>query len=181
MTDLTEEALLSALDAARQTAFRYSSYLRKASDIEVADIVSEVTLILLTRNESEKPEIENWEAFATSTAEKVVLTRMRSIGRRETREEIYERNPAVTDAQPDALVAAKFEKTASVHDVVTAMEFARSTGDNVAIRVITVWLNIADETDSVPKRINVARRANVSPPTVDAALKRFKSYLGTSN
>jgi hypothetical protein len=59
-----------------------------------------------------------------------------------------------------------------------AIRAADAAGDSVGIRVVLVWLELAEQLDGTPNQRQVAARAGVSHVTVGNVLTRFrKNYF----
>lgn len=80
-------------------------------------------------------------------------------------------------ASDDDAVAGLLDSQATNAAVLGAMRAALRAGDRQTVRIITIWLDLADERRKPPSTRQVAARAGVSHTTVAAALRRFKALL----
>ena len=78
---------------------------------------------------------------------------------------------------PDDAVAALLDRDATHAAVLAAIKRGIEDRDPSTVRIITIWLDLADELQRAPSTREVAVRAGVSHTTVATALKRFKTLL----
>ena len=152
---------------------------RGAADFDDADLEAEVleqVLLHMRRGN----EIRNLEAYATRLATYRAYNMLRTTRRRARREESVQRSTVALDQHDEdiaQMLSAELSGQISAEQVTRAMAYGLALGDERAVRVVNVWLNLAEERDDYPLRKDVAAEADVSLPTVDAALKRFGRYL----
>lgn len=143
-------------------------------DLDAEEIVQSTIARLVTRSDQlADADIANpWGYLVGSTrnaAHDAIRARKR---RREVQlDALHER------ATPDDAVAALIERDASHTAVVVALRSHVEAGDALTIRVITTWLDVADELGRAPSTREVASAAGVSHTTVAQALKRFRAAL----
>jgi DNA-directed RNA polymerase specialized sigma24 family protein len=74
-------------------------------------------------------------------------------------------------------VARLLDRNASQTTVIRALAHHRHLGDVLTLRVITEWLNLAEQLEKLPSNRAVAERAGTTHPTVRARLDDFKETL----
>jgi DNA-directed RNA polymerase specialized sigma24 family protein len=113
-------------------------------------------------------------AFLNQLARNRTIDRLRRHGRRDA--ELSPEVAATTPSRDDA-IAAMLDASATATLVRAGLTAASGAKDHLTVRVITAWLDLADERDEPPNSREVAVRAEVSHTSVNTALKRFRDYL----
>ncbi|HEX8743350.1 MAG TPA: hypothetical protein VF712_09455 [Thermoleophilaceae bacterium] len=143
-------------------------------DAEDAAVAAIEGMYEVGRADAAAPAIRKPVAYLVWAARNRAIDKLR----RQTIVNAHERaelGPGVID--DDERVAALLERDASVSDVRSAMQAAAEAGDDLAVRVIGVWLNMASELGEEPGSRAVGERAGVSHTSVNQVLRRFRSYF----
>lgn len=173
--------------AARPTADDYrivattlERFARKfrLSDDEAEEIVAGVLAETIGRTAAGEVQVRQPAAYLFWTTRNRVLDRLRHASRHPTQsldERFEERNDWYSD-EDDAIVRM-LEHSATTEIVEGALRAAIAAGDVVVARVVSVWLELAEELGREPTSREVAPEADTSHTTVNNALRRFKRYL----
>lgn len=86
-----------------------------------------------------------------------------------------------TDCTSEDEMAVLLDRSATHASVTAAIGLALAQEDFLTVRVVTVWLDLADESGSVPSSRDVAERANASHTSVNKALARFRALIQRSD
>lgn len=149
-------------------------------EADAADAAQDAILSLLetaTRSEGTRADIQNPAAYLTWLARNRAIDRLRAASH-QTAAPLEDR-PSVPPGDDDDAIAALLDRSATASSVAIAMRAALDAGDELAVRVVTAWLNVAEELGEAPPSRRVAIRADVSHTTVNQALRRFASYFPT--
>jgi RNA polymerase sigma factor (sigma-70 family) len=143
------------------------------SEGDAADGAQEVALsvIALGRNSTE---IRNPAAYLTRLAQNRAVDELR---RSRHRDVALPTERAAQLPSDDDAIAALLEANATADAIRRAMRAAVEAQDHLALRVVSTWLDAAEELGKSPPSREVARRAGVSHTSVNQALKRFRSYF----
>lgn len=149
----------------------------RLSEFEAEEIAQEVIVKVLevARSPGDRlEEIRNPGAYLAQLARNKAIDhiRRRARGDVELSDELSEVLPSHDDE-----IAALLDASANAVLVRAAMRAASEAQDHLTQRVISTWLDIADELGEVPTSRDVAKRAKVSHTSVNQALKRFKGYF----
>jgi DNA-directed RNA polymerase specialized sigma24 family protein len=151
------------------------SVLRRCglSESDAADGAQDVamTVIALGRGTGE---VRNPAAYLTQLARNRAVDEFRRSRRRDLplSTELAAELPSDDDA-----IAALLDASATADAIRRGMRAAVEAQDHLALRVVSTWLDAADELGTAPPSREVARRAGVSHTSVNQALKRFRSYF----
>jgi DNA-directed RNA polymerase specialized sigma24 family protein len=88
--------------------------------------------------------------------------------------------PPLVDLNAESIrdgIARFLDEHASKQTVIEAMARHRHLGQTLTLRVITVWIDLAEETGKRPSNRAVAERLGITHPTVKAHLDDFKDTL----
>ncbi len=77
----------------------------------------------------------------------------------------------------DDAIASLLSREASAQRVSGALRKAAQNGEDVVIRCVAAWLDLAERSGAPPSSREVADVASVSHTTVSSALARFRGYL----
>jgi DNA-directed RNA polymerase specialized sigma24 family protein len=80
-------------------------------------------------------------------------------------------------ASSEDAIAQLIDRDASRSAVVESLRTYVDAGDKLTVRIITVWLDVADELGRAPSTREVAARAGVSHTSVATALTRFRGRM----
>ena len=178
--DLAARGLLASLAAGKQPdageLATVEGYLRwrvsrAFPDVAAEDVVQTVILRLLSRSEPiDLESVSSSLGYLLGTAHNAAIDAIRQRSRRSEveYEDIHDRR---SDDDP---IAAMLDRHASQAAVIGAMGALIATGDAVTVRIVTAWLDMADELGREPSTREVAPRAGVSHTRVAQALKRFR-------
>jgi DNA-directed RNA polymerase specialized sigma24 family protein len=114
--------------------------------------------------------------YLTTVARNVAYKRARSAVR-ETADDDPVRCVENIGADEEDAVIALLDAYADRALVQAGLSAAYESGDYVLVRVVTVWLRLAEEMGDRPASRTVAAAAGVSHTTVQDTLERFKAYL----
>lgn len=159
------EAVIGTL---RSVLLRYG-----LSDGEAADGAQEVAATVLALG-PRVAEIRNPAAYLTRLAQNRAIDELRRSRRNDVAlpAELAAQVPADDDA-----IAALLEKNATADAIRRAMRAAINAQDHLTVRVVSTWLDAADELGEPPRSRDIARRAGISHTSVNHALRRFRSYF----
>lgn len=141
------------------------------SEADAADGAQEVALSVIALGRK-TTEIRNPAAYLTRLAQNRAVDELRRSRRRDLTLTSATELPSDDDA-----IAALLEASATADAIRRAMRAAVEAEDHLALRVVSTWLDAADELGDAPPSREVARRAGVSHTSVNRALKRFRSYF----
>jgi DNA-directed RNA polymerase specialized sigma24 family protein len=91
--------------------------------------------------------------------------------------EELERGSGQHYSELDDTVARLLERRATAEIIETALRAAAAAEDWVVVRVVSVWLELAEELGREPTSREVAPEADTSHTTVNNALRRLAAYL----
>ena len=162
------ETVLGGLE--RFLAIRFPTL--PASD--AAEIASESLARLLVVNQEGRLDPARSPApYLTRIAHNLAVSAMRRPTA--TNAELDEAQHALADDE----IAALLDARASSEMIRGALVQAVRVGDHVLVRVVRVWLELAESQGSAPASREVAERLGLSHTTVGEALKRLEKYLPT--
>jgi DNA-directed RNA polymerase specialized sigma24 family protein len=142
---------------------RYS-YLGAAELCEIAD---EAVARLLEESRRQGRSLDNTSAWLRRTAKNLAIDRLRR----------HREEPLDNETLEDELSGRLLERFESNDQVKRGLAIAIEEGDEVAVHVVTDYLDIADEESGFPSSRAVAKRCGYSHTTVQDALKRFRRYI----
>jgi RNA polymerase sigma factor (sigma-70 family) len=144
---------------------------------DAADAAQDAILSLLevASGDEGSREIRNPAAYLTWLARNRALDRLR----RRDFEKAADFEEAVDASRggDDERIAALFDRAASTAAIEHALRTALDAQDELAVRVVTVWLDIAAEVGKAPSSRQVAQRTGVSHTSVNQSLRRFRTYF----
>jgi RNA polymerase sigma factor (sigma-70 family) len=144
---------------------------------DAADAAQDAILSLLevASGDEGSREIRNPAAYLTWLARNRALDRLR----RRDFEKAADFEEAVDASRggDDERIAALFDRAASSAAIEHALRTALDAQDELAVRVVTVWLDIAAEVGKAPSSRQVAQRTGVSHTSVNQSLRRFRTYF----
>ena len=190
--DRAAQELLDAVGAGRAASVsaeqlqivldRLEGTLRRSygfGEADAADAAQDAILSLLeaASGERTRADIQNPAAYLTWLARNRAIDRLRGAAHRTSAP--LEDRPAVPQGEDDDAIAALLDRSATADTVALAMRAALDAGDELAVRVVTAWLDAAEELGDAPSSRQVAVGAGVSHTTVNQALRRFASYFPT--
>jgi DNA-directed RNA polymerase specialized sigma24 family protein len=143
------------------------------SEGDAADGAQEVALSVVALG-PKTTEVRNPAAYLTRIAQNLAVDELRRSRHKDVglSAELAAQLPSDDDA-----IAALLEANATAETIRCAMRAAVEAQDPLALRVVSTWLDAADELGKTPPSREVARRAGVSHTSVNQALKRFRSYF----
>lgn len=142
-------------------------------DLDADDVVQTAIVRLLSRRAGRGTEIRNPEGYVLFVARNAAIDLIRA--RRRRRE--VELDAAGDTASEEDSIARLLERHATRAAVVDGMRTLIAADDQRTIRIITAWLDMAEELGRGPSTREVERRVGVSHATVAKALKRFRALL----
>jgi DNA-directed RNA polymerase specialized sigma24 family protein len=152
-------------------------YQLTESDAEevVVGAVERLFELRVSTPEAERTEIENPVGYLVTMARHRAIDRLRRARAASERDEVLRREsmPTVTDDD----IAALLDRQSTVHEIQTAIRAAVEAGDDLTVRVVAAWLNLAAELGVEPVSREVAAAAGVSHTSVNQALRRFRTYF----
>jgi DNA-directed RNA polymerase specialized sigma24 family protein len=143
------------------------------SEGDAADGAQEVALSVIALG-PKATEVRNPAAYLTRLAQNRAVDELR---RSRHRDVMLPTERAAQLPSDDDAIAALLEANATADAIRRAMRAAIEAQDHLALRVVSTWLDAADELGKPPPSREVARRAGVSHTSVNQALKRFRSYF----
>jgi RNA polymerase sigma factor (sigma-70 family) len=143
-------------------------------ELDPDDIVQTTLIRLLARPDGlARTEIDNEWAYLVGATRNTALDALRA---RQRRQEVA-LDAAPERPEPDDPIAAMLDRDASRTTVVDAMRQLLAEGDDQTVRIITTWLDMADELGVAPSTRDAAKRIGVSHTSVATALKRFREAI----
>lgn len=145
-------------------------------EAEAEDAAHEAVLRLLelaSAPTQASPAIRNPGAYLMWLARNRAIDRLR----RRDREEAESAERAPNRLTNDDEIAALLDADATARMTDAAMRGAVEAGDHLVVRVVSSWLDIAEESGHAPSSREVAARAGLSHTSVNQALKRFRLYF----
>jgi DNA-directed RNA polymerase specialized sigma24 family protein len=91
--------------------------------------------------------------------------------------ELLDQSGARRYSSDDDVFVRTLESHATAATVEAALTAAAAAGDHTVVRVVTIWLDLAEEWGREPTSREVAPEAGTSHTTVNTALRRFRTYL----
>lgn len=155
------------------------SYGFAESDAADASQDAILALLELAASESSQPaEVRNPAAYLTWLARNRAIDRLRSASWKALHAPEARIEPQ--GEHEDDAIARLLDRNATAVAVRDAMGAALDAQDHLAVRIVTIWLDLAAELGEPPSSRTVAERGGVSHTTVNQALRRFASYFPTS-
>jgi RNA polymerase sigma factor (sigma-70 family) len=143
------------------------------SEADAADGAQEVALSVIALGRK-TTEVRKPAAYLTQLARNRAIDELRRSRRWDVA--LTPERAAQLPSDDDA-IAALLQADATADAIRRAMRAAVEAQDHLAVRVVSTWLDAADELGEPPPSREVARRAGVSHTSVNQALKRFRSYF----
>ena len=145
------------------------------SDSDSEDAAQEIMLKIISLGDA-LPDIDKPAAYLTRAARNRAIDELR---RRRRGGEDIELTPVLAERLPahDDRIAALLADTVTAEVVRQAMRSAVLAHDHLVLRVVSSWLDVADELGEAPVSRHVAERAGVSHTSVNQALRRFRQYF----
>jgi RNA polymerase sigma factor (sigma-70 family) len=157
-------------------------YMRRygLSEDEADDASQEVALKLMSLGDA-LHDIDNPAAYLTRLARNHAIDELRRQGRRSSAN--VELSPRLANQIPagDDAIAALLAESATAQVIRHAMRGAIDAQDHLVLRIVSTWLDIADEIGDAPASRLVAERVGVSHTSVNQALKRFRRYFPSAS
>lgn len=152
---------------------RLSSYKPR---VDTEAVAQEAVLRLVERLRSGSRErVRHPGALLLVIARRLALDQLRSAWVQRTEPLPGELLKASAD---DDAIAALLSRDATAQVVSDAIGTAAQQGDDVVVRCVAVWLDLAERHGAAPTSREIAALASVSHTTVANALARFRRYLG---
>jgi DNA-directed RNA polymerase specialized sigma24 family protein len=149
-------------------------YRLDAADAE--DVAQEVIARTLTRTTTGHVTITSPVSYLMTAARRAALDTLQR-GSRERLTDPLEEPFGDRYSPADHSLASRFESDATADAIESAMRVARAVEDHVAIRAVSVWLELAEQIDGAPTSRQVAENAQMSHTSVNQALRRFRTYF----
>jgi DNA-directed RNA polymerase specialized sigma24 family protein len=154
--------------------------VRRYTSVEVDDIAQETLarVFALARQVRSEP-IANPAAYITRIAQHLAVDAVRRQGTLTPDSHLVEGSSSTGPGREtsEAEIAALLDRSATQTTVSAAIGMALEQRDFVAVRVVTVWLDLADELGREPSSREVATKANTSHTTVNKALARLRELI----
>lgn len=135
---------------------------------ELCDIADEAIARLLNESRRQGRALDNAAGWLRTTARNLAHDRFKG-----PQLETLDDHEAVEDEFATRLL----ERLTSDDQVKRGLRAAVKAGDDVAVRVVVDYLDLADEMSGSPSTRAVAERCGYSHTTVQEVLKRFRRYL----
>lgn len=153
---------------------------RGYASVDADDIAQETLARVFALAQQKRSEpIANPPAYITRIAQHLAFDAVRQQATLTPDSDLVERAPSSGPirAAHDEELAALLDRSATHTTVSAAIGIALQQRDFVAVRVVTVWLDLADELGREPSSREVAMKANASHTTVNKALGRFRELI----
>jgi RNA polymerase sigma factor (sigma-70 family) len=143
-------------------------------DTDADDVVqTTITRLLARPDRLAGARIENPWAYLVGATRNAALDALRA--RRRQHEVSVDAPPDRTPAEDS--IATFIDRDATHAAVIEAFRLLVAADDPQTVRIITTWLDMADEFGEAPSTRQAAVRAGVSHTTVAYALKRFREAI----
>jgi DNA-directed RNA polymerase specialized sigma24 family protein len=148
------------------------AYVARAfPELDADDIVQVTLMRMLGRGGPAVP--KHALGYVIAIARNVAIDELRAHGRRSR----MMSDIAGREAGGEDLVATQLDRETTRQAVVEGLRASIAAGDATTVRVITTWLDAAEELGDAPSTREVAERAGVSHTTVGKSLRRFRALL----
>lgn len=134
---------------------------------ELCEIADEAVTRLLEESRRQGRSLDKASAWLRRTAINLAIDRLRRIREDRLDDETVE----------DELSGRLLKQLESNDQVKRGLAIAIEKRDEVAVQVVTDYLDLADEESGFPSSRAVAKRCGYSHTTVQEALKRFRRYV----
>jgi hypothetical protein len=151
-------------------AFLLSRFEALGAD-ELLDLVDGAITALLEQSQELGKPLDHAGAWLFRVAGNAAIDRLRRT---------HDFSMLADPPRDDDALAALLDRDASGRSVKAALAHAVRLGDHLCVRVITEWLDIAEELGDAPASRTVAERVGCSHTTVNDAKARFAEYLGAA-
>lgn len=147
------------------------SRFQSLSPAEISDIASEsLTRLLQASQTGQLQDGRPAGPYLTRIAHNLAVSGLR-------RPPTAELNEAAGAGLDDDDLARLLDARASADRLRAALAIAAAKGDHMLIRVVRVWLQLAQKHSAAPNSREVGGRLGVSHTTVNEALARLRAYL----
>lgn len=136
---------------------------------ELHEIVDESLTRLVNESRRQGRALDSAAGWLRTTAANLALDQLKA----PRKEALDDRSHAIEDE----FAARLLERLASDDQIKSGMHVAIEEGDDVAVRIVIEYLDLADEMPGSPSTRAVAERSGYSHTTVQEALKRFRRYV----
>lgn len=152
-----------------------------ADDIE--DIVTDTVLKTTDRATRSIDDIAKWPGggYVIQTAYTTAVDKWRRLHRRQEREEPVDQAILAEVLISDDDIAARFEQSETARSMVLALQRVRKAEDHMTFRVVTAALDETEAEGRPPSNRKLAERLGLSHTSVNAAMKRFRTYYLAAN
>lgn len=149
---------------------------RYGPEIEPEEAAQEVMVRLLgmAREGEERDPVRNPGAFITRIAQNTAIDLLRRGGQHGHEVPLSEEH---LELRAEDELPGLLHRSATHVTVRAAIAGCLADGDFVTVRIVTVWLDLADELGHEPPSREVAVHARVSHTTVNNALQRFRARV----
>lgn len=148
---------------------------RRYRTIDAEDIAQETVARIIALNTAPHEPISNPAGYITRIAQHLAVDAVRRQSMVSANTDLIART-SVPGASDDEL-AALLERSATQATIAAAIGLALQERDHMAVRIVTIWLDLADELGREPTSREVASIANASHTTVIKSLARFRAFL----
>ena len=171
--EFPEPAVEAAAERDRQVVhaglerFMLATFIKLGTH-EILELVDYAIEALFVASAAQGGQLESPGAFLTTTIRNAAVSAVR----KQSGE-----LPGLTLYQEDDAIARFVDQSATAADVRAAMRLARSVGDHQCVRVIGLWLTLAETSAVPPTSRDVGEAAGLSHTTVNDIAARFRSYV----
>jgi DNA-directed RNA polymerase specialized sigma24 family protein len=138
---------------------------------EASDIAAEAVTRLLELVDRDEIDARGGAGLVTVIAQRLAIDRRRRLGRHAAPERMVEQG-----AEDDRIVAL-LERGADAASVARGLRAAFDAGDLEVVRIIRLWLDLAETIGRAPSTRESAESFGVSHMSVARALQRFRQFL----
>lgn len=150
---------------------------RRFRSIDAEDIAQEtLTRIVAIRKDGPRL-VANPAGYITRIAQHLAVDAVRRQAIVSANSELVASASAPGESEDD--IAALLDRSATQATIAAAIGVALRERDHMAVRVVTIWLDLADELKREPTSREVATRAHASHTTVIKALARLRALLAS--
>jgi DNA-directed RNA polymerase specialized sigma24 family protein len=140
--------------------------------VDPDDVVQGTLTRLLERSGRIEP-VENAWAYLAGATRNAAIDALRA----RTRRRQIPLDEAPEPLSTDESLAQLIERDATHASIVESLRAGVVAGDELLVRVVTAWLDFADEFERAPTTREIAPRVGVSHTSVAQALGRFRRIL----
>jgi hypothetical protein len=151
------------------TKILFARFHSSLGEADLCEICDESTARLLNESRRQGRALDNAAGWLRTTAVNLALDKLKS----PRMEPLDDHEPTIKDE----FEARLLERLTSDDQVARALQATIEGGEDIVVRIVCDYLDLAEEMPGSPSTREVAERCGYSHTTVGEALKRFGHYL----